>query len=79
MKNYNVAVKEVKNEIILLHKLVPGGTDQSHGVHVAKLAGLPLDVVNRASEIQNVLEQDDEIMRKLKVKKLEEQKSLEGF
>ncbi|MBS3124608.1 DNA mismatch repair protein MutS [Candidatus Woesearchaeota archaeon] len=79
VKNYNVAVKEVKNEIILLHKLVPGGTDQSHGVHVAKLAGLPLDVVNRASEIQNVLEQDDEIMRKLKVKKLEEQKSLEGF
>ena len=77
--NYNVAVKEASGELIFLHKLVEGGTDQSHGVHVAKLAGLPIGVVERAKEIQSYLEKDDEMVRKIKVKKLQEQMSLEGF
>ncbi|MBI2666590.1 DNA mismatch repair protein MutS [Candidatus Woesearchaeota archaeon] len=79
VKNYNVAAKEVHGEVVLLHKLVPGGTDQSFGIHVAKLAGLPSEVVERARELQAILEKDDEMVRKLKVKKLEEQKSLQGF
>ncbi|MBI4147308.1 DNA mismatch repair protein MutS [Candidatus Woesearchaeota archaeon] len=79
IKNYNIAVKEQKGEVIFLHKLIEGGTDQSYGIHVAKLAGLPLQVVDRAKEIQAVLEKDDEMIRKIKAKKLEEQKSLNGF
>lgn len=79
VKNYNIAVKEVKGEVVFLHKLIEGGTDQSYGIHVAKLAGLPLEVVERAKEIQTLLEKDDEMMRKIKAKKLEDQKSLDLF
>jgi len=79
IKNYNIAVKERNGEVIFLHKLIEGATDQSYGIHVAKLAGLPLTVVERAKEIQAILEKDDEMMRKIKAKKLEEQKSLEFF
>ena len=79
IKNYNVAAKEIEGEVVLLHKLVPGGTDQSFGIHVAKLAGLPKEVVERAQELQEALVKDDEMVRRLKVKKLEEQKSLQGF
>ena len=79
IKNYNVAVKEVKGEVIFLHKLVEGGTDESYGVYVAQLAGLPRSVIERAREIQSVLEKDDEMIRRIKVKKLEDQKSLGEF
>lgn len=79
IKNYNIAVKEQEGEIIFLHKLIPGGTDESYGIHVAKLAGLPDEVVERAKEIQSLLEKDDEMVRKMKVKKLEDQKSLNHF
>lgn len=79
IKNYYLTAKEVKGEIIFLYKLVEGGTDQSYGIHVAKLAGLPVEVVARAAEIQKILETDDDMMRKIKARKLEEQMSLEGF
>ena len=79
IKNYNIAVREVKGEVIFLHKLVEGGTDESYGIHVAKLAGLPDEVVQRAKEIQEILQKDDDMMRKMKAKKLEEQTRLEGF
>ncbi len=79
IKNYNIAVKEVHGEVIFLHKLIEGSTDQSYGIHVAKLAGLPIDVIERAKEIQAILEKDDDMMRKIKARKLEEQKSLDGF
>ncbi len=79
VKNYNLAVKEVKEEIIFLYKLVEGGTDQSYGVQVAKLAGLPFEVVQRAQEIQEILEQEDEMLKKLKARKVEEQISLKKF
>lgn len=79
IKNYNLAVKEVKGEVIFLRKLIEGGTDQSYGVHVAKLAGLPYEVVERAQEIQEILQKDDEMMRKIQARKLKEQMSLEKF
>ena len=79
VKNFNAAVKENKGEVIFLHKLVAGATDQSYGIYVAKLAGLPPEVIVRAEEIQERLENDDEMMRKMKVKKIQEQKSLEEF
>jgi DNA mismatch repair protein MutS len=50
-RNYNVAVREWADEVIFLHKIVPGGADQSYGVHVARLAGVPKDVIDRARSI----------------------------
>ncbi len=79
IKNYNLAVRERGGEVLFLRKLVQGGTDESYGIHVAQIAGLPAGVVSRAREIQSVLEKDDEMMRKMKAKKLEEQMSLEKF
>jgi DNA mismatch repair protein MutS len=49
--NLNVAVREWADEVIFLHKIVPGGTDRSYGVHVARLAGVPKEVINRARTI----------------------------
>ena len=54
--NYNVAVSEEGGEVTFLHHIVPGGTDRSYGIHVAQLAGLPRDVILRASEILRDLE-----------------------
>jgi DNA mismatch repair protein MutS len=56
VKNYSVDVKKIDNEIVFLRKIVPGGADQSYGIEVAKLAGLPKDVINRANEILEELE-----------------------
>ncbi len=55
-RNYNVAVSEQGEEVVFLHKVVPGGADQSYGVHVAQLAGLPRPVVERARELLRQLE-----------------------
>ncbi|GGI48819.1 DNA mismatch repair protein MutS [Mucilaginibacter galii] len=56
VKNFNVTVKEVGNQIIFLRKLVPGGSEHSFGIHVAKLAGMPPKVLARAHEILKKLE-----------------------
>jgi len=56
VKNYNVAVKEWKGEVIFLHKIIPGSTDDSYGIYVAKLAGIPLNVIARARKILTQLE-----------------------
>ncbi|MCX8200281.1 MAG: DNA mismatch repair protein MutS [Candidatus Micrarchaeota archaeon] len=59
INNYNVAVEEGGNEVVFLHKLVQGGTDKSYGVHVARLAGLPREVVDKAAMLSKSLEQND--------------------
>ncbi len=56
IKNFNVSVKEVGQQIIFLRKLVPGGSEHSFGIHVAKLAGMPQKVLSRANEILKKLE-----------------------
>ena len=56
-KNYNVAVHEDGQKVTFLRKVVPGGADQSYGIHVARLAGLPQAVITRAQQILEVLEQ----------------------
>lgn len=56
VRNYNVAVSESDGQPIFLHKIIPGGTDRSYGIHVAQLAGLPRPVIQRAIEILNQLE-----------------------
>lgn len=56
IKNYNVAVKELNNKIIFLRKLKRGGSEHSFGIHVAKMAGMPPQIVNRSNEILAQLE-----------------------
>lgn len=56
VRNYNVAVTESDGRVIFLHKIIPGGTDRSYGIHVAQLAGLPTPVIQRANEILKQLE-----------------------
>jgi DNA mismatch repair protein MutS len=58
IKNYNVTVKEIGHQIIFLRKLVPGGSEHSFGIHVAKLAGMPPKVLSRANEILKKLEHE---------------------
>ncbi|MEM4397903.1 MAG: DNA mismatch repair protein MutS [Candidatus Woesearchaeota archaeon] len=65
IKNYNIAVLEKDDKIIFLRKIVEGGTDKSYGIHVAKLAGMPKEVIDRSKEIQFKLEKDDEISAKI--------------
>ena len=56
IKNYSIAVKEKGEDIIFLRKIIPGGTDESYGIHVAKLAGVPRQVVKDANSILKTLE-----------------------
>ncbi|WP_370687718.1 DNA mismatch repair protein MutS [Pedobacter deserti] len=58
VRNFNVSIKEVSNKIIFLRKLVPGGSEHSFGIHVAKMAGMPPRLINRANEILKKLEID---------------------
>jgi DNA mismatch repair protein MutS len=59
IKNYCVAVQERDGEVVFLRKIVAGGADRSYGIHVAKLAGLPTSVIERAQEVLAQLEQTD--------------------
>ena len=56
IKNCNVAVREWMDEVVFLHKILPGGTDKSYGIHVAKLAGIPKPILERSKEILAELE-----------------------
>jgi DNA mismatch repair protein MutS len=56
VSNYNVAVAEEGDKVVFLHQIVKGGADRSYGIHVAQLAGLPRDVIQRANEILRDLE-----------------------
>lgn len=73
IKNFHVSIQENKGTIIFLRKLVPGGSEHSFGIHVAKLAGMPSQVIHRASEILKVLEGNRTQKENKKVKKLTEE------
>ena len=74
IKNYSVAVKEKGEDIIFLRKIMEGGTDESYGIHVAKLAGVPNDVVKRANKILGNLEKGGVKVKESK----EDKKQMEG-
>ncbi len=59
VQNFNVAVREWNDQIIFLRKIIPGGADKSYGIQVARLAGLPAEVIGRAKEILGNLEQSE--------------------
>jgi DNA mismatch repair protein MutS len=56
IKNFNVAIKEIDNKIIFLRKLVPGGSEHSFGIHVARMAGMPQSITKRADNILSQME-----------------------
>jgi len=69
IKNYNVSVKELKNNVLFLRKLTPGGSEHSFGIHVAKMAGMPQQVIQKANKILKKLEKShssEELTDKLK-------------
>jgi len=59
VKNFNVAVREWHDQVIFLHKILPGGTDKSYGIQVGRLAGLPKEVIARAKEVLGNLEESE--------------------
>jgi len=61
LRNYNVQVRELENEVIFLHKIGPGNADKSYGIHVARLAGLPESVLKRAETVLATLESHHEL------------------
>ena len=58
IKNYHIAAEDKNGNIVFLRKLIPGGTDKSYGIHVAKIAGIPKNVIKRADEILKKIEKD---------------------
>jgi len=65
VKNYNVAVKKEGEDVIFLHKIMEGSTDESYGIYVAKLAGIPEKIIKRAEIILNTLELEGKIQDKI--------------
>jgi DNA mismatch repair protein MutS len=63
VKNYHIAVKEEGSDLVFLRKIIPGATDRSYGIHVARLAGVPLKVTQRAKEILKEVENGSAIVR----------------
>lgn len=76
IKNYSIAVKEKGEDIIFLRKIVKGGTDESYGIHVARLAGVPKVVTQKANEILRSLERKNILTGKKEEKK--DKKQVEG-
>ncbi len=76
VKNFNIAVKKRRDEVVFLRKIVPGGTDDSFGIEVAKLAGLPGPVVTRARAILQSLQEGQPIQKKVVVREETDQLSM---
>ena len=76
VKNYNIAVKKRGDQMIFLRKIVPGATDDSYGIEVAKLAGIPNTVISRAREILEELESEGVVYAPAAVKEPEDQMSM---
>lgn len=78
IKNYNVSVKELEDNVLFLRKLVPGGSEHSFGIHVAKMAGMPQQVIQKANKILKKLEKShssEEMTDKLQASQSEMQLS----
>ncbi|MBW2975137.1 DNA mismatch repair protein MutS [Candidatus Woesearchaeota archaeon] len=65
IRNYNIAVQETDKKIIFLRKIMAGGTDKSYGIEVARLAGIPVSVIEASKKIMNMIEMEDEIGQSL--------------
>jgi DNA mismatch repair protein MutS len=63
VRNYNVQVREIGDQVLFLHRLQPGGADRSYGIEVGRLAGLPTPVLDRAKELLHLLEAEQIVPR----------------
>jgi DNA mismatch repair protein MutS len=63
VRNYNVQVREIGDQVLFLHRLQPGGADRSYGIEVGRLAGLPTPVIDRAKELLRLLEAEQIVPR----------------
>jgi len=79
IKNYNVSVKEIDNRVIFLRKLVRGGSEHSFGIHVARIAGMPVSIVKRADEVLHQLESNNSNDGKSNLIKTENIKKQDGI
>jgi len=77
--NYNVSVKEIDNRVIFLRKLVRGGSEHSFGIHVARIAGMPVSIVKRADEVLHQLESNNSNDGKSNLIKTENIKKQDGI
>jgi DNA mismatch repair protein MutS len=69
IKNYHVSIKEIQNQVIFLRKLIPGGSEHSFGIHVARMAGMPQTIIERAKNLLRILEKShssDELKKQAK-------------
>jgi DNA mismatch repair protein MutS len=64
VRNFNVAVREVNDDVLFLHRLQPGGADRSYGIEVGRLAGLPKEVLHRARQVLTLLESEQLVVGK---------------
>ena len=78
VKNYSVAVKERGNDIVFLRRIIAGGTDRSYGVHVARLAGLPKKVLDRANEILQEYDRCESGIRPMQQQAVQEEPQMMG-
>jgi DNA mismatch repair protein MutS len=79
IKNYHIAVKEQGSDIIFLRKIMPGSIDKSYGIHVARLAGLPREVIENASQVLRRLEEEEVADDKIVAKRLRKRKLAKVF
>ncbi len=79
VKNFNISVKEIGNKIIFMRKFIPGGTEHSFGIHVAKMAGMPSSIVERSSEILKKLEKSHSSSQLDKNKNISDQKNDDNY
>jgi DNA mismatch repair protein MutS len=79
VKNYHIAVKEQGSNIIFLRKIMPGSIDKSYGIHVARLAGLPREVIENATQVLRRLEEEEVADDKIIAKRLRKRKLAKVF
>ena len=77
IKNYNVSVKELKDNVLFLRKLTPGGSEHSFGIHVAKMAGMPQQVLSRANKIMKKLEKSHQMQDSTEILKNSAEKDMQ--
>ena len=79
VKNYHIAVREQGNDIIFLRRIMPGSIDKSYGIHVARLAGLPKEVIDNASQVLRRLEEEEVADDKIVAKRLRKRRLAKVF
>ena len=85
IKNYHISVKEIDNKVIFLRKLVEGGSEHSFGIHVARMAGMPPQVLKRAQNMLEILEkksekiEENESKNRKKQTKIDEKTEKNGY